>query len=137
MEFADKLRNELFKANAKELFGHFNVQYLIDAFNRLISSMEKVLLAYNTLQSSSFELKTMIENLVFPENIVDMNLWNRDLKPEFERKNYISSEISIHNVRFLSSISIPLVFKIYIITIEFAIRIERCLKSRNRSVKVF
>lgn len=106
MEFADKLRNELFKANAKELFGHFNVQYLIDAFNRLISSMEKVLLAYNILQSSSFELKTMIENLVFPENIVDMNLWNRDLKPQFERKNYISSELSINNVRFFSSISI-------------------------------
>ena len=98
MESADVLRNELFKSNSTELFGHYNPQYLMDTFNRLISSMEKLLLGYNLLQSASFELKTMIENLVFPENIVDKNLWNRDQKPQFERKNYISTEISINNV---------------------------------------
>lgn len=98
MEFADSLRNELFKSTNMELFGSNNVSHLVHTLTSLIINMENLVLAYNKLESNSFELKNIIENFGFAEHIVDKNLWSRDLKPHFERKEYESSETSIAKV---------------------------------------
>ena len=98
MEFADSLRNELFKPNASEIFKTANVTGLVEAFSRLISYMEAILLAYNKLETSSFELKTVLENFIFAENVIDKNTWSRPLKPGFEQRDYTSTELSIKQV---------------------------------------
>lgn len=98
MEFADSLRNKLFNPSNRQLFTSTDAERFIEIITMLISYMETLLLAYNKLETSSFELKTNLEDFDFAENVIEKNLWSRQLKPDFERKYYATTEYSISQV---------------------------------------
>ena len=100
MELADYMRNKSYDTNSRNQFvkmsnGLNQLDYCGQLFSHLINNSENLLLAYNKLSSNANELKTMYENFCIPENLIDKNLWDRRLRPDFERNNFMKTEKSI------------------------------------------
>lgn len=103
MEMADYMRNKSYDINQRRAFttdsnGLNELDHCGQLFSQLNSYLEALLLAYNKLNTNSFELKRNNDNLVYAQNIVDRNLWDRTLKPTFEREAYQFTEDSINKV---------------------------------------
>lgn len=103
MEVSDYMRNKSYDVNSRKYFqtdsnGLNQLDTCGQLFSKLISYMENMILAYNTLSSNSFELKRNNDNLIFAQNVVDRNIWDRTLKPTVERDVYKSTENSIYKV---------------------------------------
>ena len=98
------MRNKSYDINARKLFQVTSgcdtdcFDLFGKCFTRLISLMEEVINAFSKLKLTSIELNKMIENFVYAERIIDMNLWNRELKPQQERDDYKSVQVSINQV---------------------------------------
>jgi hypothetical protein len=60
--------------------------------------METLILSYDRLRLTGEELKQMMNNFEFSEKITEKNLWERDLKPDFERIHYKDTEDSLKAV---------------------------------------
>ena len=93
MELSDYMRNKSYDVNQRAYFardsnGLNDLDLSGQIFSQLISQMENLLLSYNKLNLNANELKKMVENFVYAEGLIDRNLWDRTLKPDFERKNY-------------------------------------------------
>lgn len=105
MEFSDSLRNQAFNATSRKLFSLTAsdetcvIDKFAEMFSKLMASMQDMLMSYNKLNTNSFELKKMSDNMVFVENVVDRNLWDRKQNPDFEREKYKSTELSIIKVK--------------------------------------
>jgi hypothetical protein len=103
MELSDFMRNIGFNRNSRNLFiiANSNDNYL-DWFGRLLSTlmkeMEELLSSYNQLNVTALDLKKMEENFKFGESVIDRNLWDRELKPHFERSTSIQLENQIVKV---------------------------------------
>ena len=105
MELSDYMRNKSYDINQRDYFardsnGLNDLDLSGQIFSQLISQMENLLLAYNKLNLNANELKKMVENFVHAEGLIDRNLWDRTLKPDFERKNYSSTEAALNKVHF-------------------------------------
>jgi hypothetical protein len=103
MELADYMRNKSYDANSRKVFGktsndlnHLDVCGQL--FSQLIINSESLLVSYNKLNLSANEIKKMYENLKIPETLIDKNLWDRLLRPNFERTNFFKTEQSIQHV---------------------------------------
>ena len=103
MEMSDYMRNMSFSVNARKQFPNdANGTNQLDRFGqwctKLNAVMESLLLAYNKLNSNALELKRAAENFALPENVIDRNKWDREMRPQTEREAYLSTEVSIQNV---------------------------------------
>ena len=101
IELADHMRNKSFDINCRQQFttsanGTNQLDSLAKCFTRLISLMEEIINSFSKFKLTSLELKKMAENFVYAENIIDRNIWDRKLKPNYERSDYKSIEDSIH-----------------------------------------
>lgn len=100
IELADHMRNKSYDINARRLFdagtkGANNLDTFGKYFTRLISLMEEIINAYGKLKCTAVELKKMADNFVYAENVIDRNIWDRKLKPDFERTDYKNIEDAI------------------------------------------
>jgi hypothetical protein len=100
MELADYMRNKSYDTNSRNQFvimsnGLNQLDYCGQLFSQLIKNSENLLLSYNKLNSNANELKKINENFQIPENLIDKNLWDRRLRPDFERNSFIETENSI------------------------------------------
>jgi hypothetical protein len=98
------MRNKSYDINARKMFamdaaGTNQLDNFGKYFTRLISLLEEIISSYGKLKLTAVELKKMAENFVYAERIIDRNLWDRKLKPEHERKEYKSVEVSISQDR--------------------------------------
>ena len=103
MELADYMRNKSYDINCRQLFdydqnGFSSLDLCGQLFSQIISHMEKLLLSYNKLNVNAVELKKMGENFVYAQKIIDRNIWDRTVKPDFERNDYKKTEDSINQV---------------------------------------
>ena len=103
MELADYMRNKSYDINCRQLFdydqnGFSSLDLCGQLFSQLIGGMEKLLLSYNKLNVNALELKKMGENFVFAQKIIDRNIWDRTVKPDFERNDYKKTDDSINQV---------------------------------------
>jgi len=94
------MRNKSYDKNSRTQFvvmsdGLNQLDYCGQLFSQLITNSENLLLAYNILYANANELKTMNENFQIPENLIDKNLWDRRLRPGFERISFRETETSI------------------------------------------
>lgn len=101
MELSDYMRNKSYDINQRDWFesdsnGLNNLDLSGQIFSQLIAQMESLLLSYNKLNLNAVELKKMVEDFVHAEGLIDRNVWDRTVKPDFERKNYSSTESAIH-----------------------------------------
>lgn len=101
IELADHMRNKSYDINCRKLFvtdatGANELDTFGKYFTKLISLMEAIINSFNKLKLTSVELKKMTENFVYAENVIDRNIWDRKLKPTYERENYKKIEDSIH-----------------------------------------
>ena len=104
MELSDYMRNKSYDINQRDWFesdsnGLNNLDLSGQIFSQLIAQMESLLLSYNKLNLNAVELKKMVEDFIHAEGLIDRNIWDRTVKPDFERKNYSSTEAAIHKVR--------------------------------------
>ena len=103
IELADHMRNKSFDINARNLFdkdstGANQLDTFAKYFTRLIPLMEELINSFSKLKLTAVELKKMTENFKYAERIIDRNIWDRKLKPSFERTDYKSVESSIQQV---------------------------------------
>lgn len=101
IELADHMRNKSFDTNCRQQFatshdGPNQLDTLAKCFTRLIALMEEIINSFSKFKLTSLELKKMTENFMYAENIIDRNIWDRKLKPSYERVDYNSIEDSIH-----------------------------------------
>ena len=99
------MRNKSYDINQRAYFdvdqnGMNDLDLSGQLFSQLIAQMEGLLLSYNRLNLNAVELKKMVEDFIFSENLIDRNVWDRTVKPDFERKNYINTEVAINKVNF-------------------------------------
>jgi hypothetical protein len=99
------MRNKSYDINQRAYFnvdqnGLNDLDLSGQLFSQLIAQMEGLLLSYNRLNLNAVELKKMVEDFIFSENLIDRNVWDRTVKPDFERKNYINTEVAINKVIF-------------------------------------
>ena len=104
MELSDYMRNKSYDINQRAYFerdsnGLNDLDLSGQIFSQLISQMEAILLSYNKLNVNAVELKKMVDNFIHAEKLIDRNIWERKVRPDFERKNYSSTEAAIHKVR--------------------------------------
>ena len=103
MELADYMRNKSYNVNEKARFNSpSGVNYLESfgkLFTQLIESMETTIGEYDKLRSTALEIKKMTENFRFAEDVIQRNIWDRDLRPAEERNDYRDVENSIHKDR--------------------------------------
>ena len=104
MELADYMRNKSYDINCRKLFdydqnGFSSLDLCGQLFSQIISHMEKLLLSYNKLNVNAVELKKMGENFVYAQKIIDRNIWDRTVTPDFERNDYKKTEDSINQVK--------------------------------------
>jgi hypothetical protein len=103
---ADYMRNKSFDTKARNLFqqdeptGNNQLDLFGKHFTRLINDMQEILNSFSKLKLTAIELKKMKENFLYAENIIDRNIWDRKLKPPFERVDYKDLEDSLHQVFF-------------------------------------
>lgn len=103
IELADHMRNKSFDTNARRIFdkdsnGANQLDTFAKYFTRLISLMEELINSFSKLKLTAVELKKMAENFKFAERIIDRNIWDRKLRPSFERTDYKGVENSIQQV---------------------------------------
>jgi hypothetical protein len=106
-ELADYMRNKSYDINQRSFFdndhnGMNNLDLSGQLFSQLIAQMESFILSYNRLNLNAVELKKMVEDFVFAENLIDRNIWDRTVKPDFERNKYSSTEAAINKVKLPS-----------------------------------
>lgn len=117
LELADYLRNKAFDVNNRNLFkqDEVNVNDLENfgqRFTNLMCLMKELLRGYDRLKQSGVELKKSKQNFVHAKGIIDRNIWDRKLRPEFERVAYKETELALHQVRLLI---LKGIFKFYFI----------------------
>ena len=103
MELADFLRNKSFHISNRSLFltdeyGVNDLENFGQRFTNLMFTMKELIRSYDKLKQSTTELKKMSKNFVHSQNIIDRNIWDRKLKPDFERVDYKELEYSLHHV---------------------------------------
>lgn len=103
MELGDYMRNKSFDVNSRSLFsndsnGLNELDVGADLFTQLITQMEVLIVSYDKLRFTGEELKRMINNFEYSEKITEKNLWERDLKPDFERITFKDTEDSLKEV---------------------------------------
>lgn len=106
LELADYLRNKTFDVNNRNLFlkdqrGVNDLENFGQRFTNLMCLMKELIRSYDKLKQSSLELKKMKNNFVYAKAIIDRNIWDRKLKPDFERVDYKETEFSLHQVNLL------------------------------------
>lgn len=100
IELADHMRNKSYDINARKLFatdakGANHLDTFGKYFTRLISLMEEIINSYGKLKCTAVELKKMADNFIHAEHIIDRNIWDRKLKPAYERTDYKNIEDAI------------------------------------------
>jgi hypothetical protein len=103
MELADYLRNKSFHINNRNLFkkdeyGLNDLENLGQRFTNLMFGMKELIRSFDKLKQSAIEMKKMSKNFVYAQNIIDRNVWDRQVKPELERIDYRETELSIQKV---------------------------------------
>lgn len=137
MELADYMRNKSYDINCRQLFdydqnGFSSLDLCGQLFSQIISHMEKLLLSYNKLNVNAVELKKMGENFVYAQKIIDRNIWDRTVKPDFERNDYKKTEDSIIQVNLKKK---KHAFKVISNKLKLFLnnfRIKQCLSNKKK-----
>lgn len=137
MELADYMRNKSYDINCRQLFdydqnGFSSLDLCGQLFSQIISHMEKLLLSYNKLNVNAVELKKMGENFVYAQKIIDRNIWDRTVKPDFERNDFKKTEDSIIQVNLKKK---KHAFKVISNKLKLFLnnfRIKQCLSNKKK-----
>ena len=98
MEFADHMRNMSYDTAVRRNFNQGDMDMCSQLFSALIVSSESLMVAYNKLNLSAREIKKICEDLAHPQRVIDHNLADRHVKPNYERVAFLETENSIKEV---------------------------------------